>query len=213
MPNFSTFSIYEKEMRTFIDKVVATTSLDKEKLTTWFYSEGIMQFRGGQAADYYPYVNENLSQFSHRPLISKQHTMGQILTGFMTLKNTFIKQFANDQPELQNKLEELFILNFYNAMENHLPFLVIQSQVSSELNAYQDKNGPLEPAKALELSIKLFGEKNTKVPNLEEDFKNQITLMKEFLEHLKQGISDQKFFQPASNTVAKTITPTFTPQQ
>ncbi|QMT61510.1 hypothetical protein [Legionella sp. PC997] len=197
MPNFSTFSIYEKEMREFIKKVVKTTSLDPDELTTWLYSDGIMQFRGGQRADYYPYVNENLKQFGHRPLISKQHSMGQILTGFITLKNAFLNQFAKDESELKAHLEQLFTLNLYTALENHLPFIAIQSEISSELSAYQDKNGPLEPAEALRLSIKMFEEKRLVNSHLEEDFKNQLTLMDEFLKHLNQltASSGPKFFK------------------
>ncbi|WP_454784515.1 hypothetical protein [Legionella sp. WA2024007413] len=197
MPNFSTFSIYEKEMREFIKKVVKTTSLDPDELTTWLYSDGIMQFRGGQRADYYPYVNENLKQFGHRPLISKQHSMGQILTGFITLKNAFLNQFAKDESELKAHLEQLFTLNLYTAIENHLPFIAIQSEISSELSAYQDKNGPLEPAEALKLSIKMFEEKRLVNSHLKEDFKNQLTLMDEFLKHLNQftASSGPQFFK------------------
>ncbi|WP_392538215.1 hypothetical protein [Legionella sp. 227] len=208
MANFSTFSVYEKEMRAFIDKVVETTSLQKDKITTWLYSDGVMQFRGGQAADYYPYVNENLKKFNHRPLISKQHSMGQILTGFMTLKNAFINQFAKEDPELKIKLEQLFILNLYSAIENHLPFIAIQSEISSELNAYQDKNGSLEPKEALQLTITMFEEKRLKNPQLEEDFKNQLILMNEFLDDLskKSLPSDQKFFKPTTNNNGTTTT-------
>lgn len=207
MPTFSTFSIYEKEMRAFITKVAETTSLEQEKLTAWLYSDGVMQFRGGQSADYYPYVNENLKKFGHRPLISKQHSMGQILTGFITLKNAFINQFANDQPELKDKLEQLFTLNFYNAIENHLPFIAIQSEISSELGAYQDKSSiPLEPVEALKLSIKMFEEKRLGNPQLEEDFKNQLILMNEFLDHLSKQASSsgQQFFKPSDNNAERT---------
>ncbi|AWN75595.1 hypothetical protein LEAN103870_06145 [Legionella anisa] len=205
MPSFSTFSIYEKEMRTFINKVAEATSLEHDKLTTWFYSEGVMQFRGGQAADYYPYVNENLKKFGHRPLISKQHSMGQTLTGFMTLKNAFINQFAKDQLELKNQLESLFTHTFYNAIESHLPYIIIQSEISSELSAYQDKNGgSLEPVEALKLSIKMFEEKRANNPQLEEDFKNQLILMNEFLDYLsKQAASSgQQFFKPSDNNTS-----------
>ncbi|WP_131795372.1 hypothetical protein [Fluoribacter gormanii] len=212
MPKFSKFSIYEKEMQAFIKKVVETTSLDQDQLTTWLYSDGIMQFRGGQSADYYPYVAENLKQFGHRPLISKQHSMGQILTGFMTLKNAFLNQFARDQPELKEQLEQLFTLNLYTAIENHLPFIALQSEISSELSAYQDKNGPLEPAEALKLSIKIFEEKRVANPLLEEDFKNQLTLMNEFLEFLnKQATSSgQQFFKPSDNNLDSLTTQLFT---
>ncbi|CAM2850416.1 Uncharacterised protein [Legionella steigerwaltii] len=198
MPNFSTFSVYEKEMRAFIDKVVEATALEKDKITTWLYSDGVMQFRGGQAADYYPYVNENLEKFKHRPLISKQHSMGQILTGFIMLKNAFINQFAKDELSLKEKLAQLFTLNLYGAIENHLPFIAIQSEISSELNAYQDKNGALPPIEALKLTITMFEEKRLKNPQLEEDFKNQLTLMNEFLDDLNKKAAPS-FFQPGIN--------------
>ncbi|KTD70843.1 hypothetical protein [Legionella tucsonensis] len=207
MPNFSTFSIYEKEMRAFISKVAETTPLEHNKLTAWFYSEGIMQFREGQSADYYPYINDNLKKFSHRPLISKQHSMGQTLTGFIALKNAFIGQFVKDQLELKDKLESLFTHTFYNAIESHLPYIIIQSEISSELNAYQDKNsGPLEPVEALKLAIKMFEEKRLNNTALEEDFKNQLLLMHEFLDYLsKQAVSSgQQFFKPSDNNTAHT---------
>ncbi|WP_454782159.1 hypothetical protein [Legionella sp. WA2022007384] len=201
MPNFSVFSIYEKEMRAFIKKVAETTSLDQDKLTAWLYSEGVMQFRGGQSADYYPYVEANIKQFGHRPLISKQHSMGQILTGLMTLKNALLNQFAKEEPELKEQLEQLFVANLYSAIEHHLPFILIQSEISTELSAYQDKSGPLKPAEALKISIKMFEEKRIANPQLEEDFKNQLSLMNEFLALLDMQATPpgQLFFKPSDN--------------
>ncbi|KTC91154.1 hypothetical protein OQJ18_14065 [Fluoribacter dumoffii] len=202
MPNFSTFSIYEKEMRAFINNVVEQTYLDKDKITTWLYSEGIFHFRSGQSADYYPYVEENLNKFEHRPLISKQHSIGQVLTGFMAVKNAFLNRFAKEDAELRVTLDQLFTYHLYSAPEKHLAFIAIQSQISSELNAYIDKNGPLEPTEALKLSIDLFEKKRLDNPSLGEDFTNQLILMREFLEDLskKSLPTEQKFFKSATGT-------------
>jgi hypothetical protein len=185
MPNFSTFSIFEKEMRGFIAKVSDTTPLDKDKLTTWFYSQGVFEFRKGQAVQYYDYVEENIKKFNHRPLISKAHTIGQIQSGFIELKNAFLNEFGKDHPELKDTLKTLFIMHLYTAHENHLPFMAVQTEVGCELNEYQDKNGKLEPIDALKLTIKIFEAKRAVHPELEEDFNNQLALMGEFLKYLE----------------------------
>lgn len=91
--------------------------------------------------------------------------------------------------------------------KDHLPYIIIQSEISSELSACQDKSGgPLEPAEALKLSIKMFEEKRLTNPQLEEDFKNQLILMNEFLDYLsKQAASSgQQFFKPGDNNTAHT---------
>lgn len=58
------------------------------------------------------------------------------------------------------------------------------------MSAHHDKNGPIEPVEALKLSIKMFEEKRLSNPELDEDFKNQLILMNEFLDYLsKQAAS------------------------
>ncbi|KTC84135.1 hypothetical protein [Legionella brunensis] len=192
MPSFSVFSIYEKEMRSFINKVAESTPLSKDELTTWVYSEGILQFRNGQSSDYYSYVNENVKKFGHRPLISKQHSIGQIFSGFMALQDAFMKYFATDKPDLKDKLEQFFAVYLFGAIQNHIPFITVQSTISSELSAYQDEHGALEPVDALKLSIEIFEKRRLNAPQLEEEFKNQLILMNEFLQSLEQQLKNSK---------------------
>lgn len=204
MPIFTTFTIFEDEIRQLILAMVKDCHLDKNNLTDWLYSEGIMQLRAGQGPEYYSYVKENIDTFGHRPLISIMHSRGQLFSGLLAVKKALIKHVASDNAELSKQINTLFNGFITSAIEAHLPFITVQSKVHSELNATLDKNGDLPPIESLALTIEFFENKRSSHPALETDFKNQITLMKEFLDWLKQN---------PSHTSKSPVGPFFSPEQ
>ncbi|BCA96942.1 hypothetical protein TUM19329_33030 [Legionella antarctica] len=199
MPKFSTFSIYEDEVRKYIRTLRSHIALDKEELTNWFYGEGVNELRKGQAVDYYAFVKECQSKFLHRPLISIHHSLGQHYAGLTAVQSALVKEFGQNDAARENIIREDFNSLVISSIDKHKEFIKIETEISSEFNDYLDNNGDLSPAASLKKVIEMFELKRDQYPDLYTEFKNKLTLMNEFLDELSKKNTNQ-FFNPGINS-------------
>ncbi|SEG40939.1 hypothetical protein SAMN02746093_02844 [Legionella quinlivanii DSM 21216] len=190
MSQFSTFSIYENEMRHFIDSL-NQAAVDIAKITDWLYGAGVYAYTSAQGALYYPFEAECLQKFKHRPLISPYHSQGQHFEGLSALRVALISVFAKENDELAEMLENNFNTIVLAKIYNHREFIKIEAEVASTFNDFMDANGPLDPLSSLEKVTQLFEERKEKHPQLEYDFNNKLSLMREFLAEAKKKMAEQ----------------------
>jgi len=193
MSKFSTFTIYESEMRNFIKELEKQCILDIEKLTEWLYSTGITVYQKSQGALYYPYSVECQKKFGHRPLISFNHSQGQHYTGLVAVKYDLIHAFGNDA--VSAIIEKSFNTLVLPAITAHSEFIKIESKIASDFNDFLDKQGELTPLQSLEKVIGLFEAIQDQYPHLQNDFKNKLTLMREVLAEMKKAPAPNQFFK------------------
>ncbi|MFC3908559.1 hypothetical protein ACFORL_05650 [Legionella dresdenensis] len=186
MSVYSTFTIYENEMRRFIQALAEQSTLDIPKITDWIYNTGVTTYIAAQGPMYHAFVKQCQEKYNHRPLISPNHIQGQHYTGLVALMNDLINTFSATNPYLKNIITTNFAKILLLAITNHNPFIEIESQVASELNELLDNNPPISP---LEKTMELFEAKRAQHPELEEDFKNKLTLMNEFLTGQKESLA------------------------
>lgn len=196
MTKFSVFTIYEKEMRIVINALKEHSAIDIEKLSEWLYETGMTVFQKSQAALYYPYVAECQKKFNHRPLISYYHSVGQHYHAFNALKDALIQAFGGNNPEIINNSFDRILLP---AIAAHSKFITLESQIASEFNEFMDKNGELTPVQSLEKVIGMFEMRQNEHTELQEDFKNKLTVMREVLAEMKKTVTavkaPQEFFK------------------
>ncbi|MCE3044453.1 hypothetical protein [Legionella sp. 16cNR16C] len=191
MSKFSTFSVYETEMRLFINSL-KQSAVDVEKMTDWLYGAGIYAYTRAQGAFYYPFEAECLEKFKHRPLISRYHSQGQHFEGLSALRETLVSEFAKDNAELAEMLANNFNMLVLAKIYAHREFIKIEAEIASEFNEFLDANGRLDPLASLEKVTQLFEGRKAEYPQLENDFNNKLTLMREFLSEAKKMAEQAK---------------------
>ena len=183
---FSKFSIYDTEMKQFLDKVSMETKIPRDTLSDWFYNDGMLAYISDQSVTYYPFVEMTQKKYGHRPIISQVYMTGQIFTGFLALLPKMTDHFAKDDAALAQAMTILFDEFVTKAVRQHLLFQKIQAEITTDLNDYQDKHPNLPHEEIYQFVIDKFLEFKVKMPALSQEIDDQLLVMQEYADYMKK---------------------------
>ena len=170
---FSKFSIWDYEVKEFINSLSVEAKLPKEQLTEWFYNEAVIIFIESQSTSYRKDVALCQAKYGHRPIISPIYMLGQKFNAFMDVGDQLIKKFATN-------LSTSFISTHFNsfasnAIAKHVSFNTIQAKITTEINQLLDNNPNLPPVNMSELVVEKFLEYKNSNPEHSQEIDDQIS--------------------------------------